>query len=132
MTDARDGIVRLDLPDGRSVPLQLSYAALDARGHDWMLAQFKAVQKAKTGSSTAMADLLEVLSSGEIDAAAMLAGPVSAYPLSSCLKATWAAWEIAQYGPQGRPAEEGPANPQTARPWRTLWNSLFGRRSGHG
>ena len=44
-TDERLGIVRLPLPDGRAVPLQLTYAALDAKGHDWLLDQFKAMQK---------------------------------------------------------------------------------------
>lgn len=48
-TDNRLGIVRLPLSDGRAIPLQLTYAALDAKGHDWLLDQFKAMQKGKPG-----------------------------------------------------------------------------------
>lgn len=127
MRDARDGIVRLTLPDGRAVPLQLSYEALDARGHDWMLAQYRTVQKGKAGAQRAMAELLEVLSGGEVTADGIMAGPVHAYPLSASLKAAWAAWEIAQYGPSGRPAEDGDENPPMPPRRRTLLSSLFGR-----
>jgi len=131
MNDARFGIVRLDLPDGRSVALQLTYAALDARGHQWMLDSFRAVQKGKPGSASALADLLEVLSGGAITAAEVNAAPAAAYPLGHAMKACWSAWEIAQYGPQGRPAEDGAENPPQSRR-RTRWSTLFGRQRGRG
>lgn len=127
-TDERLGIVRLPLPDGRAVPLQLTYAAMDAKGHDWLLEQFKAIQKGRAGSSTAMAEALEVLSAGEIQAVDVLAAPMAAYPLAACLKASWQAWELAQYGPQGRSVEADPENPpKSARP--TWLRRIFGRRS---
>lgn len=128
MNDARLGIVRLELPDGRSVPLQLTYERLDARGHDWMLEQLKSVQKGRAASSTALAELVDVLSGGEITASAFTAAPMAEYPLATTLKAIWATWELAQYGPAGRPASDGAANPR--KPRQTLWSSLFGRRSG--
>lgn len=126
MNDARLGIVRLPLPDGRQVALQLTFAALDAKGHDWLLDRFKVLQKGRAGASTALGDVLEVLTAGAITQADVLAAPVAAFPLSPCMKACWDAWELAQYGPSGRSAEAGPANPQKSRP--TLLKRLFGRR----
>lgn len=128
MNDAREGIVRLSLPDGRVIPLQLTYAALDARGHGWMLDQFKMVQSSKAGAERAMADLLEVLSDGGVTANEIMSGPVHAFPLGHCLKSALKAWEIAQYGPHGRSADEAPANPLRP-PRRTLWSMLITRRS---
>lgn len=88
-----------------------------------MLEQFRIVQKAKAGAQSSLADLLEVLSDGALSAKSIMAAPVHAYPLGHCLASAWSAWEIAQYGPAGRPAEEGPANPQKAlsRPIRWKW-----------
>lgn len=130
MQDARLGIVRLPLPDGREVALQVTFSALDAHGHDWMIEQFKTLQKGKAGVSTALGDLIEVLSAGAITKAEILAAPMAAYPLHPCLRACWDAWELAQYGPTGRSAEAGPENPQNRRP--TPWSRLFGRRSARG
>ena len=126
MNDARLGIVRLPLPDGREVALQLTFAALDAKGHDWLLDQFKALQKGRAGASSALGELLEVLSGGAVTKADVMAAPVAVFPLSVCMRSCWDAWELAQYGPAGRSAEAGPANPQPPRP--TLWRRLFGRR----
>lgn len=129
--DAREGIVRLPLPDGRSVPLQLTYAAMDAKGHDWLLEQLKAVQQGRSGGSTALGEALEILSAGQITAADVLTAPMAAYPLADCLKAIWRAWELAQYGPRGRSVEADTANPrQSARP--TWLRRIFGRRSAQG
>ncbi|WP_312126328.1 hypothetical protein [Brevundimonas sp.] len=125
-SDERLGIVRLSLPDGRAVPLQLTYAALDAKGHDWLLDQFKAMQKGKAGAQRAMADTLEVLTHGELVADEVMSAPVAEYPLASVLKGCWQAWELAQYGPQGRPAADGSENPQKA-PRKTLWGRIFKR-----
>lgn len=128
MKDEREGIVRLDLPDGRSIPLCLTYRALDARGHGWMLDQFKMVQSSKAGAEKAMADLLEVLSDGGVTSAEIMSSPVHAFPLGHCLKSALKAWEIAQYGPAGRSADEALANPQKP-PRRTLLSMLTMRRS---
>lgn len=125
-SDERLGIVRLPLPDGRAVPLQLTYKALDARGHEWLLDQFKLMQKGKAGSLQAMADALEVMTSGELMADTIMAAPLAEYPLAPAVKACWKAWELGQYGPQGRPAEEGSENPQNA-PQTTLWARIFKR-----
>ena len=100
--------------------------ALDAKGHDWLLDRFKVLQKGRAGASSALGDLLEVLTAGAITKADVIAAPVAVFPLSPCMKACWDAWELAQYGPAGRSAEAGPANPQTRRP--TRWRRLFGRR----
>lgn len=126
-SDLRLGIVRLSLPDGRSIPLQLTYAALDTKGHDWLLDQFKAIQKGRSGSSTAVAELLEVLSDGVLKSQDILSAPAAVYPVSSTLKALWSAWELGQYGPDGRPAEDGAANPPLSRQ-PTLWARLWRRR----
>ena len=126
MNDSRLGIVRLPLPDGREVALQLTFAALDAKGHDWLLEQFKLLQKGRAGAQSAMGDLLEVMSAGAVTKADIMAAPVAAFPLSPCMKALWDCWELAQYGPAGRSAEAGPENPPRRR--RTLWSMLSGRR----
>ena len=125
MRDARDGIVRLDLPDGRSVPLCLSYEALDKYGHQWVIDQLKVVQKGKAGAQKALAELLELLTGGDLTAEAVMTAPVQAYPLGHCLKAVIESWELAQYGPDGRSGEDAPANPQNRR--LTLWARLTRR-----
>jgi len=130
-TDERLGIVRLPLPDGRSVPLQLTYAALDAKGHDWLLEQFKAMQKGKPGASLAMAEALEIMSAGQLKAADVMAAPMAEYPMAECLRSCWRAWELAQHGPSGRPAADGPENPRLS-PRKTWWGRIFGRLSGRG
>ena len=126
MNDARLGIVRLPLPDGRQVALQLTFTALDAKGHDWLLEQFKLLQKGRAGAQSAMGDLLEVMSAGAVTKADVLAAPVAAFPLSPTMRALWDAWELAQYGPAGRSAEAGSENPPRSRP--TLLRRIFGRR----
>lgn len=125
-TDKRQGIVRLPLPDGRDVALQLTFAALDSRGHDWFIEQMKVMQKGRAASATARAELIEALSGGAITVDDMAVASVSAYPLAPTMKAIWSAWEIAQYGPEGRSGDEAPANPLKSRP--TLWKHIFGRR----
>lgn len=130
-TDERLGIVRLPLPDGRSVPLQLTYAALDAKGHDWLLDQFKAMQKGKPGASLAMAEALEIMSAGQLKVADVMAAPMAEYPMAECLRSCWRAWELAQHGPSGRPAEDGSENPRLS-PRKTWWGRIFGRLSGRG
>lgn len=130
-TDERLGIVRLPLPDGRAIPLQLTYAALDAKGHDWLLDQFKAMQKGKPGASLAMAEALEIMSAGQLKAADVMAAPMAEYPMAECLRSCWRAWELAQHGPSGRPAEDGAENPRPS-PRRTWWGRIFGRLSGRG
>ncbi|GAA0766138.1 hypothetical protein [Brevundimonas olei] len=130
-TDERLGIVRLPLPDGRAIPLQLTYAALDAKGHDWLLDQFKAMQKGKPGASLAMAEVLEIMSAGKLKAADVMAAPMAEYPMAECLRSCWRAWELAQHGPSGRPAADGSENPRLS-PRKTWWGRIFGRLSGPG
>lgn len=130
-TDERLGIVRLPLPDGRAIPLQLTYAALDAKGHDWLLDQFKAMQKGKPGASLAMAEALEIMSAGQLKAADVMAAPMAEYPMAECLRSCWRAWELAQHGSSGRPAEDGSENPRLS-PRKTWWGRIFGRLSGRG
>lgn len=124
--DRREGIARLDLPDGRAVALQLTFTVLDARGHDWFIEQLKAMQKGRLASSSARADLLESLSNGAVTADEVRAAPVAAYPIAPTMKAIWSAWELAQYGPDGRSGDEAPANPPKSRPMS--WKRIFGRR----
>ncbi|GAA0212437.1 hypothetical protein QOZ96_003602 [Brevundimonas nasdae] len=124
VSDDRLGIVRLHLPDGRSIPLQLTYAALDAHGYEWVMDRFKDLQKGRSGSSKAAGDLIELLSNGAVSSSEVLSAPAASYPLNATLKALWRAWEIGQYGPDGRSAEEGPANPRKSRR-PTLWARLF-------
>lgn len=126
MNDARLGIVRLPLPDGREVALQLTYRALDARGHEWVLERLRAMQKGKAGAQQALAEALDLMSNGQVTAAEVMDAPVHVYPLGHCLKAVLEAWEVAQYGPSGRPASEAPENPRKRQP--TLLKRLFGRR----
>lgn len=128
-SDERLGIVLLPLPDGREVALQLTYAALDAHGHDWLLEQFKAIQGGKTGAIRAMAEVLELLSAKAILADEVMAAPAAAYPMTECLRCAWKAWELAQFGPQGRPAVDGVGNPRPS-PRPTWWGRIFRRRSG--
>lgn len=130
-TDERLGIVRLPLPDGRAIPLQLTYAALDAKGHDWLLDQFKAMQKGKPGASLAMAEALEIMSGGQLKAADVMAAPMAEYPMAECLRSCWRAWELAQHGPSGGPAADGSENPRLS-PRKTWWGRIFGRLSGPG
>lgn len=127
MSDAREGIVRLDLPDGRSIPLQMSYAAMDVRGHGWVIEQLETLQRAKAGSTRAIADLLEVFSAGEIVSEQVMAGSAATYPIGPCTRAIWSAWGLAFHGPAGRPAEDSEPDPQKAAP-PTWWRRLLGQR----
>lgn len=124
--DQRLGIVRLPLPNGREVALQVTYRDIDRHGPDWALERFKTIQKGKAGASTAMAELLELFSGGALTAEEIMSAPAAAYPMSPCLKSAWDAWSLAQYGPDGRSADDGDANPRK-RPlmW---WARLTGRR----
>lgn len=127
-SDDRLGIARLSLPDGREVPLQLTYAAMDVHGHDWILEQIRVMQRGKAGSAKAVADALEVLTGGELTADIIMASPVASYPLAPSIKAIWSAWELAQHGPPGRSVEADAPDPQKrARP--TWLRRIIGKRS---
>ena len=126
MNDARQGIVRLDLPDGRSLPLSVTHQRLDLHGHGWVIERLEVLQKAKAGSSQAKADLLDLFTMGAVTADEVMATPITDYPLGPCTKAIWAAWELAFHGPGGKPEKEPGSDPQKRRP--TLWERLFGRR----
>lgn len=92
-----------------------------------MIERLETMAKGKAGAQTALAELLEVASGGAILSSEVMGAPLAAYPLSPSMKALWSAWEIAQYGPNGRPAKDGPENPPSRRP--TSLRRLFGRRS---
>lgn len=124
--DARLGIVRLPLPDGREVALQLTYERLDTCGHSWVLAKLDELQKGKAGASTAMAELLELFANGAVTAAEIKRDGPTAYPIGPCTLAIWEAWELAYHGPGGRPEKAATSDPQKRRP--TLLSKLFGRR----
>lgn len=124
--DRRLGIVRVHLPDGRSVPLQFTYARIDERGHGWVSDQFKAVAKGGAGSSAAMAALLDVASGGQIEADGFLAAPMATYPLQPVANGLWEAWSLAKNGPDKEVAEDGEAPLSRLR---ILWAMLTGSRS---
>lgn len=126
MNDLRLGAVRLDLPDGRSLRLSITYERLDLKGHGWVIERLEVLQKGKAGSSRALADLLEVFSGGTMTADEVMAAPVTDYPLRDTTKAIYAAWELAFHGPGGKKKTEGKPDPQSRRP--TLLSKLFGRR----
>lgn len=130
MNDARLGIVRLPLPDGREVALQLTFQRLDAVGPSWFIEKLGVVSKAKAGANTALAELLEAFSDGVVTVDDVQSAPVGTYPLGTIQSAVFQAWAIAQYGPTGRPAEDGDANPRKRPP--TWWGSAFARLFGRG
>ena len=57
-TDERLGIVRLSLPDGRTVPLRFTWARIDAVGREWIVKQFETIIAGKDGCQAAMAEML--------------------------------------------------------------------------
>ena len=124
--DRHLGIVRLSLPDGRSLPLQLTFAVLDTHGHDWFLERFKQMQRGHGASATARAELLEAMAYGSVTAADVKAAPVALYPMASTMKALWDAWELAQYGPDGREAAPATEGPRKRPP--TWWARISGKR----
>lgn len=126
MNDAREGIVRLELPDGRTLPLSVTYERLDQHGHGWVIERLEMLQKAKAGANRAVADLLELFTAGVLTADEIMAAPVTDHPLGPCTRAIWSAWELAFHGPAGRSGAEAPSDPQKRRP--TLLRRLFGRR----
>jgi hypothetical protein len=126
MNDARQGVVRLDLPDGRSLPLSVTYQRLDMLGHGWVIEKLEVLQKGKAGANQALADLIGLFTNGAVTSEEVMESEATVYPLGPCTRSIWAAWELAFHGPAGRPATEGPANPQMRRP--TLLKRLFGAR----
>lgn len=126
MSDIREGVVRLSLPDGRSLALQLTYERIDAKGHGWVLERLDQAQRAKAGSSRAVSELLELLTGGAVLADEVMASSAAKYPLGRCMPAIWAAWELAYYGSDGKPEPAASENPQKRRPTLLRW--LIGRR----
>ncbi|MFC7378272.1 hypothetical protein [Brevundimonas sp. GCM10030266] len=105
--------------------MSLTFERLDAIGPAGYGELFGKVAKGKAGSALARAQLLEHFTDGAISVADVQADP-TAYPVVQTTKALWQAWEIAQYGPAGRPAVDGAANPPSRRP--TLLARLFTKR----
>lgn len=125
MNDARHGIVRLDLPGERSLPLSVTYERLDQNGHGWVIERLEVLQKGKAGAQRAAAELLELFGKGAVTADEIMASQAADFPLGPCTRAIWAVWELAFHGPAGRSPEAGPANPPKCP--QTLWRRLFGR-----
>lgn len=120
-SDERLGIVRLNLPDGRELKLQWTWAAIDRLGNDAIIAKLKTCQRGVKGVGQAVAALLEAASSGAIMAVDVMEAPAAEYPVNRVFDALWQAWALAQYGPDGRPAGDGPENPRKQK------QTLFGR-----
>lgn len=118
-TDERLGIVRLSLPDGRTVPLRFTWARIDAVGREWIVKQFETIIAGKDGCQAAMAEMLVLASGGEVSATDLLSEHGEPLGFETAFKALEDAWTLARFGPTRRPAEDGPANPQKTR--RTWW-----------
>lgn len=117
-TDERIGIVRLPLPDGRTVPLRFTWSRIDAVGRDWIVDAFGKMVKGEPGCQAAMADMLILASGHEIKASDLLSedGPVVGF--EAAFKALEDAWAVARFGPTRRPAEDGAENPRKSlRTW---------------
>lgn len=125
-TDARLGIVRLSLPDGRAVPLRFSWDRIDAVGRAWIVERFEAVIAGGEGCQQALAELLVLASGDEVKAAEMFDTSASPMPFELVSAALLEAWHLARFGPNGK-ADGQPTNPQKSRP--TWLRRLFARQS---
>lgn len=125
LSDERLGIVRLNLPDGREVALQWTWAIIDRLGHDAIMTRLRSCQKGGAGVGAAAGELLEAATAGAIQAKDVVGAPAAVFPVTPVFNALWRSWELAQYGPDGRPAEDGATNPPKRR---TLLGRLFRRR----
>lgn len=129
-TDERLGIVRLSLPDGRAVALRFTWARIDAMGRSWIVDAFAKMVKGEPGCQAAMADMLVLVSGGEIQPADVLSEEQPVVGFEVAFKALEEAWLLARFGPARRPAEDGPENPRKSR--RTWWRLFKSPRSRQG
>lgn len=126
MNDARLGIVRLSLPDGREVALRFTWSRIDAVGRDWIVDRFQSVIGGKAGCQAALVELLVLASGGALTASDLLSEDIQPIPFEDGFKALEEAWLLARFGPS-RKADGQPANPQMSR--TTWWRRFFPRRS---
>lgn len=125
MSDRYEGIVRLDFA-GRSVPLQFTLRRVSQIGRAALVAKLSDVMRGAEGDGVNLAELLELASGGEINAADALDGVIG---LDAAAVAVHAAWALARYGPTGEPQGQGDGNP-LSRLWTslsTLWRRVQGR-----
>lgn len=123
-TDERLGIVRLPLPDGRMVPLRFTWPRIDAMGRSWIVESFAKMVKGEPGCQAAMADMLVLVSGGEIQPSDVLSNDQPVVGFEPAFKALEDAWLVARFGPTRRPAEDGSENPRKTRP---TWLKRFFR-----
>ena len=124
MNDARLGIVRLPLPDGRQVAIRFTWARIDAVGRDWIVERFQDVINGKPGCQAALVELLVLASGGELSASDMLSDEKEPLPFEEAYRALEDAWLLARFGPT-RKASGQPENPRTNR--LTWWRRFFQR-----
>lgn len=123
MNDARLGIVRLPLPDGRQVALRFTWARIDAVGRDWIVNRFQDVIGGKAGCQAALVELLVLASGGDLTAADLLSDDHEPLPFEESYRALEDAWLMARFGPTRKAAGQ-PENPQKSR---RIWWRLFSR-----
>lgn len=126
MNDARLGIARLPLPDGREVALRFTWSRIDAVGRDWIVERFQSIINGKPGCQAALVELLVLASGGVLSATDMLSEDIEPIPFEDGFHALEDAWLLARFGPS-RKADGQPANPPKSRPiW---WKRFFPPRS---
>lgn len=129
MNDERLGIVRLELPDGRSVALRFTWSRIDAVGRDWIVQRFQDAIGGKAGCQAALVELLVLASGGEITATSLLSEEQEPLPFEAAYKSLEEAWLLARYGPS-RKARGQPENPQKSP--TTWWRRFLPLSSGQG
>lgn len=122
MSDERRGIVPLPY-DGRMVPLRFTWAAIDKLGRGGVAERLEVAAVGGPGDMTALSELVEAASAGEIEADALMTGEV---PFQEAFEAVLTAWALASRRPAGAERDENPLN----RLWtslKTLWRRLWQR-----
>lgn len=125
MNDERLGIVRLSLPDGRTVPLQFTWRAVDALGRGGVSELLEKAGSGEPGDMDAMARLIEASSSGRITRDELMDG---ALPFNDAFVPVLRAWTLAARRPVN--ASENPLKRLlTLISWRRLMRWLAGLAS---
>ncbi|MEH6676129.1 hypothetical protein [Phenylobacterium sp.] len=127
MSDEHLGIVRLSMPDGRTIPLRFTIGRMGQMGRDGIVTRMQTVIEGLPGDGQALAELLDLTSGGEIKAKDVLEGEQP--PLDLAIFALNEAWALYRFGPARQPEGEGSANP-LIRLWtrlKTLCRRVFAR-----
>ena len=125
MNDARLGIARLSLPDGREVALRFTWSRIDAVGRDWIVQRLQDVIAGKAGCQAALVELLVLASGGELKATDLLSDEQEGVAFEPAFRAIEDAFLLARFGPT-RKATGQPENPRKSRP---TWLRRFFQRS---